>query len=70
MPLNMKALRFTSRTGEHQVDVCPSEAGVVLSMGPISIWLDHQAAEEICGLLAAALESNQIEDILGLRRRN
>jgi hypothetical protein len=38
-----------------QVDICPSESGFVLSVGPVSLWLDSSAAEDVLETLARAL---------------
>jgi hypothetical protein len=38
-----------------QVDICPSEAGFVLSVGPVSLWLEPGVAEDIVETLAHAL---------------
>jgi hypothetical protein len=38
-----------------QVDICPSEAGFVLSLGPVSLWLEPGVAEDIIETLSQAL---------------
>ena len=38
-----------------QVDICPSEAGFVLSLGPVSLWLDPGVAEDVVETLSQAL---------------
>jgi hypothetical protein len=38
-----------------QVDVCPRDAGFVLSVGPVSIWLPLDAARDVVATLARAL---------------
>jgi len=38
-----------------QVDVCPRDAGFVLSVGPVSIWLQLEAAQDVVATLAQAL---------------
>jgi hypothetical protein len=38
-----------------QVDICPSESGFVLSVGPVSLWLDVAAAGDVVETLARAL---------------
>jgi hypothetical protein len=43
------------RVGEAQVDVCPADAGFILSIGATSIWIERAAAEDILLLLADAL---------------
>jgi hypothetical protein len=64
---NRRTLR--SHSGEHQVDVCPSNAGLVLSIGGTSIWLENAAAAEILGLLADALAIDRLDDVFR-RARN
>jgi hypothetical protein len=46
-----------------QVDVCPCDAGFVLSVGPVSIWLPLDAARDVVATLARAL----LLDTRGLR---
>jgi hypothetical protein len=38
-----------------QVDICPSEAEFVLSLGPVSLWLEPGVAEDIIETLSQAL---------------
>ena len=38
-----------------QVDVCAREAGVVLSIGPVSLWLPTSTALDVVETLARAL---------------
>jgi hypothetical protein len=38
-----------------QVDICPAEAGFVLSVGPVSLWLDLAVAEDVVETLSEAL---------------
>jgi hypothetical protein len=38
-----------------QVDICPSEAGFVLSLGPVSLWLEPGVAEDVVETLSQAL---------------
>lgn len=38
-----------------QVDICPAEAGFVLSVGPVSLWLDQAVAEDVVETLSEAL---------------
>lgn len=38
-----------------QVDVCPRDAGFVLSVGPVSVWLQLEAAQDVVATLARAL---------------
>ena len=59
-----KRRTLRSHSGEHQVDVCPANAGFVLSIGATSIWLERAAAAEIVGLLADALAIDRLEDAL------
>lgn len=53
-------MRFVARSGETQVDICPADAGLVLSVGPVSISLDRASAEEIVVLLMLALASIRV----------
>jgi len=38
-----------------QVDICPSDAGFVLSVGPVSLWLPRDAARDVVATLTRAL---------------
>lgn len=38
-----------------QVDLCPSEAGMVVTFGRTSIWLAHDEAEDLVATLEQAL---------------
>jgi hypothetical protein len=62
--LKSKRRTLRSHSGEHQVDVCPSNAGFVLSIGATSIWLERAAATEILGLLADALAIDRGDEAL------
>lgn len=39
-----------------QVDICPCDAGFVLSVGRVSIWLERPDAEDLVETLARALQ--------------
>jgi hypothetical protein len=38
-----------------QVDLCPSDGGMVVSVGAMSIWLERAAAEDLVETLEIAL---------------
>jgi hypothetical protein len=38
-----------------QVDICPREAGFVLSVGRVSIWLERPSAQDLVETLGRAL---------------
>jgi hypothetical protein len=38
-----------------QVDICPFEAGLILSVGRVSIWLERADAEDLVETLERAL---------------
>jgi hypothetical protein len=42
-----------------QVDICPSESGLVLSVGPVSLWLDLAVAEDVVETLTRALSTEK-----------
>jgi hypothetical protein len=52
-----------------QVDLCPGEAGYVLSLGPVSLWLDREAAADVVATLtrALAIEADSHPNLPGLR---
>jgi len=47
-----------------QVDICPRDAGFVLSVGPVSLWLPRDAARDVVATLTRAL----LLDTLGGRQ--
>ena len=40
---------------EVQVDSCPEAAGLILSVGPVSIWLEIETAKQVALALRNAL---------------
>ncbi len=40
---------------EAQVDICPFEAGLIVSIGRVSIWLERADAEDLVETLERAL---------------
>lgn len=40
-----------------QVDVCPGTSGLVLSVGPMSLWLDRRTAVDVVSALLTSLSS-------------
>jgi hypothetical protein len=53
--MNNKVRKSAVRGRIAQVDICPSEAGFVLSVGPVSLWLEPGVAEDIVETLSQAL---------------
>jgi hypothetical protein len=51
-----KSRRGTFRIGAAQVDVCPEDAGFILSIGRVSVWLNTSDALDAAQALARALE--------------
>ena len=41
-----------------QVDLCPQEAGMILSVGAISIWLPEPTVREVVNKLQAGLRED------------
>jgi hypothetical protein len=61
----MKTKKLSSLVGRiAQVDICPRDAGFVLSVGPVSIWLPFDAARDVVETLARAL----LVDTIGVRQ--
>ena len=53
------AKREMSVRFEHvQVDVCPREAGMILSVGSISMWLPEPTVREVVSKLQAGLRES------------
>ena len=42
---------------EVEVDICPEQSGYILSVGPMSIWLDGATAEDVVEMLERAIAS-------------
>ena len=42
---------------EVEVDICPEQSGYILSVGPMSIWLDGETAEDVVEMLERAIAS-------------
>ena len=40
---------------EVQVDACPEAAGLILSVGPVSIWLEIETAKQVAVALRNAI---------------
>jgi hypothetical protein len=40
---------------EVQVDACPEAAGLILSVGPVSIWLEIETAKQVAIALRNAI---------------
>jgi hypothetical protein len=58
----MKSERRVLRRGVTQVDTCPGETGLILSVGPLSLWLKRADALDVVELLAQAL-AQQARDV-------
>ena len=48
----------TSRFDHVQIDVCPDGVGVILSVGPTSIWLPEPTARQVASKLRAVLDDS------------
>ena len=54
--MKMKSKKLPSVVGRTaQVDICPRDAGFVLSVGPVSIWLPLDVARDVVATLTRAL---------------
>jgi len=50
---------------EVQVDSCPEAAGLILSVGPVSIWLDIDTAKQVAVALRNAISPAAIAALAG-----
>ena len=50
----------TARFDHVQVDICPQGAGMILSVGAVSLWLPEPAAREVASKLQAALRDSPL----------
>ena len=61
-----KSIRF-----DHvQVDLCPHEAGMILSVGTISMWLPEPTVREVVNKLQAGLRESSPAIAAGTPRLN
>ena len=51
-----------------QVDVCPQEAGMILSVGSISMWLPEPTVRDVVSKLQAGLREWPLSSAGGGRR--
>jgi hypothetical protein len=56
-----KSRRGTFRIGAAQVDVCPEDAGFILSIGRVSVWLNTSDALDVAQAIARALEHEVVD---------
>lgn len=63
-----KKARFQFHSRRVRLDVLPLDAGFILTVGPASLWLNHETAEEMALLLADAIEARYGPD--GARSSN
>jgi hypothetical protein len=61
-----KEARFQFHSRGARLDVLPLDAGFILTVGPASLWLDHETAEETVLLLADAIDARY--GLAGARR--
>jgi hypothetical protein len=52
---NRRGSGNTAVRQEVEVDICPDQAGYILSVGPLSIWLDGATAEDVVEMLERAI---------------
>jgi hypothetical protein len=63
MKTQTKTKKLASIVGRTvQVDICPRDAGFVLSVGPVSIWLPLATARDVVTTLARALLVDTLGD--------
>ena len=57
----------TKKTAPATADVyiCPCDAGFILSVGPVCLWLERATAEEVLSILRDALSSGSRADAGG-----
>jgi len=53
--MDAKRREPTTERQEVQVDACPEAAGVILSVGPVSIWLEIETAKQVAMALRNAI---------------
>ena len=57
-------------TQEVEVDICPEQSGYILSVGPMSIWLDGATAENVVVMLERAIASRGTEALSPMPTRS
>ena len=60
----------SARFDHVQVDLCPDEAGMILSVGSISIWLPEPTVREVVSKLQAGLRESSPSIAAGTPRIN
>jgi Zn-finger nucleic acid-binding protein len=53
--MDTKRREPTTERQEVQVDACPEAAGLILSVGPVSIWLEIETAKQVAIALRKAI---------------
>ena len=53
--MDAKRRESTIERQEVQVDACPEAAGLILSVGPVSIWLEMETAKQVAIALRNAI---------------
>jgi len=53
--MDTKRREPTTERQEVQVDACPEAAGLILSVGPVSIWLELETAKQVAIALRNAI---------------
>ncbi len=57
----------TKKTAPATADVyiCPCDAGFILSVGPVCLWLERATAEDVLSILRDALSADSRADAAG-----
>jgi len=58
------------RAPDVQVDPCPGSTGLILSVGPMSVWLDNDTARQIVVEIEAAMTRTVVPEVVRHAARN
>ena len=58
-----KRSKRAPRFRDVQVDPCPGSTGIILSVGPMSLWLDNDTAREIVVEIEAAMTRTAVPEV-------
>jgi len=63
--MDAKRRESTIERQEVQVDACPEAAGLILSVGPVSIWLEIETAKQVAIALRNAISPATLAVLAG-----
>jgi hypothetical protein len=65
-----KRSKRVTRFRDVQADPCPGDSGLILSVGPMSLWLDNDTARQVVVAIEAAMTRTVVPKIIRHAARN